>query len=88
MRFRVLDIETIPVLLSGRPGRVSGSEAGIGGRTLISSSAWFAAAGQAKLSNIMYREEEPFPPSPCLPGGGYLDGGHSHGFRGVAPVPF
>ena len=64
MRFRVLDIETIPDLSVWSPGESKWIlKPGLGAeRNSMSSSAWFAAAGQAKLSNIMYREEEPFPP--------------------------
>ena len=64
MKFRVLDIETVPDLSVWSPGeRKWILKPGLGAfRDSMASSAWFAVAGQAKLSNLMYQEEEPFPP--------------------------
>jgi hypothetical protein len=64
MKFRVLDIETIPDLSVWSPGESKWTpKPGLGAvRDSMASSAWFTVAGQAQLSNIMYQGEDPFPP--------------------------
>ena len=64
MRFRVLDIETIPDFSVWSPGENKWTpKPGLGDdRNSTASSAWFVANGKSSLSKIMYQGEEPFPP--------------------------
>ena len=65
MRFRVLDIETVPDLSVWSPGESKWilKHRGWGQRhSNLPSTAWFVGDGHAELGDIMYRAEEPFPP--------------------------
>jgi hypothetical protein len=64
VKFRVLDIETIPDFSVWTPGETKWSpKPGLGAdRASMASSAWFVRSGQAELSDIVYQGEEPFPP--------------------------